>query len=427
MTKTNSDLISEIFKQLLRHYNINAYRLAKETGIDRTYLSKLSSGAIAKPGEDKLIEIARVLGIEPSQLATVFSDPEAAAQEFDLIDVDLTSSSIATTGRQDWGEAPDGVVCYERQTEIEQIKHWIDLERSRIVTLYGLGGIGKTTLAIEVARQLEFDYVIWRDLGSIPLIEVVVQDALKLFDRSNARKEIVLAQQITKLIDRLRTHRCLIVLDRVETILATGSSLESYQNGHQDYGQLFRQIAESNHQSCLLLVTDEKPNDIAIWEGCSTSVHSWQLTGSPAVCYQILKDKQIPESNSWDDLIEAYSGHPLAIKIVATVIKELFEGNVGEFLRQNTLFLGDLEFVLHQQYQRLSSAEQTIIHAIAKITKPLSLTEIASEFANELRCSQVMNYLDRLRRRSLIEIVEIDKTNFYTLQPVVRKYINSQI
>ena len=412
------------FKQLLKECNTNAYRIAKETGIDRTYLSKLSSGTIAKPGEDKLVKIAGVLNIEPSQLAKVFSNPEAAAIELDLADINPTQPST-TKKQQDWGAAPDGIVCYDRKAEIERVKHWIDVERSRIVNLYGLGGIGKTTLAIEVVKQLEFDYLIWRDLGNISLIEVIVRDTLKLFDRT-IDNDVEITQQITRLINCLRTHRCLIVLDRVETVLAT-SSLQSYQNGHQAYGELFCRIAESNHQSCLLLIGDEKPQDLAIWEGCLTSVRSFQVKGSTTVCAQILQAKQILGSAARNDLIEAYSGHPLAIAIVATIINELFNGDVREFLRQNTLFLGDLEFILHQQYQRLSSAEQTIIHTIARFTKPLSLSEIAEKFAPELRCSEVMGYLNSLRRRSLIEIVTTDKINCYTLQPVVRKYINSQI
>lgn len=426
MTKQNEAQISLVFRQLLAKYRTNAYRLAKETGIDRTYLSKLANGAIAKPGEDKLDTIARGLGIEASQLARVFSDPQAAVREFDLIGIEPTRFRSTIEPRQDWGEAPDGTVCCERQTEIEEIKHWIEIERSRIVTLYGLDGIGKTTLGFEIARQsTEFEYIIWRDLGNIPLIEFVIQDTLRLFSRQTGN-DLAIAQQITRLIDRLRTHRCLIILDRAETILAT-SSLQTYQNDHQAYGELFRQIAQSNHQSCLLLIANEKPKDLAIWEGSSTEVRSWQLRGSTAVCQQILTDKQIPESNSRNDLIEAYRGHPLAIKIVATIINELFEGNVAEFLQQNTLFLGDLEFVLYQQYQRLTDNERTIIHAIARITKPLSLSEIAGEFSGELRRSQLIACLDRLKRRSLIETVESEQNNCYTIHPIVRKYINSQI
>ena len=432
MTKNNDDKLNNIasqytvraFKQLLAKHNTNAYRIAKETGIDKTYLSKLSSGAIAKPGEDKLIKIAEALKIDLNFLQLVFANPEIAIKELDLKDVDLNQPAIATK-QQDWGAAPDGIVCYDRKAEIDRVKHWIDIERSRIVNLYGLGGIGKTTLAMEVVKQLEFDYLIWRDLGNISSIEAVIRDTLKLFDRT-IDDDSEITQQITRLINCLRTHRCLIVLDRVETVLAT-SSLQSYQNAHQAYGELFRRIAESNHQSCLLLIGDEKPQDMTIWEGCSSSVHSFQVKGSATVCTRILQDKQIPKSAARDDLIEAYNGHPLALKIVATTINEIFNGDVREFLRQNTLFLGDLEFILHQQYQRLSSAERRIIHAIARCSKSLSLPELAEEFSPELRCSQIMVHLNSLKRRSLIETITIDKINCYTLQPVVRKYVNSQI
>ena len=183
MTKPNRDRIAKTFKQLLIKNNTNAYRSAKETGIDKTYLSKLSSGAIANPGKDKLIKIAQALKIEPSRLLTVFTNPEIAVKEFGLAAIDLSQSQTGSQPRRDWGTAPDRIVCYDRKAEIDAIKHWINSQRCRIVNLYGLGGIGKTTLAIEVAKQLEsdFDYILWRSLDNISLFENPIQDALGLF------------------------------------------------------------------------------------------------------------------------------------------------------------------------------------------------------------------------------------------------------
>ncbi|MGL6344534.1 MAG: NB-ARC domain-containing protein [Waterburya sp.] len=425
MPNQNRDRIAETFKQLLSKQNINAYRIAKETGIDKTYLSKLSSGAIAKPGKDKLIKIAQALDIELEQLEKVFKEPEVAIQEFGLENVQLNAAEIITP-QQDWGSAPDNIICYERNTEINTIKQWIEEQDSRLVTLFGLGGIGKTTVAMEIARQLkpEFDYVFWRTLSEVSLIEIIIQDALRLF--SNKKPPITITQQITKLLQYLQKHRCLLILDGIETILATGSSLQPYQNGHQAYGELFRQVAQKQHQSCLLLVSDEKPRDIAIWECASTLIHSYQLQGSTKVGYRILADKQIPQSAAWDELITVYQGHPLALKIVATLINELFNGDVAQFLRQNTLFLGDLQFILHQQYQRLGNNEKNILNTIAETDQPLSLQQLTVQYATQLRCSEIMDCLNSLKRRSLLEIDEKNQLNFYSIQPVVRKYIRSQ-
>ncbi|MGL4882325.1 MAG: hypothetical protein ACRC8K_14875, partial [Waterburya sp.] len=113
-------------------------------------------------------------------------------------------------------------------------------------------------------------------------------------------------------------------------------------------------------------------------------------------------------------------------------------------LRQNTLFLGDLQFILHQQYQCLSAAEKNILITIAKIDQPLSLQELITHYDTRLRCSEIMDCLNNLKRRSLVDTVsyqtnsknmamsildqdENSQINFYSIQPVVRKYIKSQI
>ncbi|MGD1918331.1 MAG: NB-ARC domain-containing protein [Pleurocapsa sp.] len=444
MPSQNSNLIVEIFQKLLQKNNTNAYRISKEQDIDKAYLSKLFSGAIAKPGKNKLAVIAKALNIELEPLQLVFSNPEIAIQELSLENIELDLNlSPNIRSKHDWGAAPDGIVCYGRKSEMIDLQRLIKINCCRVLTIFGMGGIGKTTLAMEIARQLEteFDHILWRTLTHISLVEVVIQDALRLF--GNKKPEATISQQIANLLQYLRDRRCLLILDQVETILSTGNALDIYQNGYEFYGELFKQIAETNHQSCLVLVSNEKPKDISILEGDSASIYSWQLKGSTAVCYKILQYKEMIPSPAWDELIAAYREHPLAIKIVGSMIKELFDGNVSEFLRLNTLFLGDLEFILHEQYYRLSDSEKYIVNIIAQMNKPLSLQELSEQYATKLRASEIMNSLNNLKRRSLIEIivgdkswqksfvplsqeVQINKINFYTIQPVVRKYITSQ-
>jgi len=45
-------------------------------------------------------------------------------------------------------------------------------------------------------------------------------------------------------------------------------------------------------------------------------------------------------------LIEQYAGNPLALKIVATAIQDVFDGNVAEFLTQNKTVFGDIRDIL---------------------------------------------------------------------------------
>ena len=39
---------------------------------------------------------------------------------------------------------------------------------------------------------------------------------------------------------------------------------------------------------------------------------------------------------SWSKIIKRYCGNPLILKMICAIIKEIFGGNVTEFLEQNT-------------------------------------------------------------------------------------------
>src|SRR2546426_11800932 len=57
--------------------------------------------------------------------------------------------------RVDWGEAGDAGVFYGRAKELAMLQEWIVAEGCRLIALLGMGGIGKTALALQLARQLQ--------------------------------------------------------------------------------------------------------------------------------------------------------------------------------------------------------------------------------------------------------------------------------
>ena len=52
-----------------------------------------------------------------------------------------------------------------------------------------------------------------------------------------------------------------------------------YRAGYEGYGQLFKQIGELAHQSCLLLTSREKPREVVQLEGEQLSVRTLPLKG----------------------------------------------------------------------------------------------------------------------------------------------------
>ncbi|WP_019507144.1 hypothetical protein [Pleurocapsa sp. PCC 7319] len=84
---------------------------------------------------------------------------------------------------------------------------------------------------------------------------------------------------MTILLKYLSGYRCLLILDNAESILETAKSQkDSYScQSHPDYGQLFKLIGATKHQSCLLLTSREKPQEISSLEREYLQVRCLQL------------------------------------------------------------------------------------------------------------------------------------------------------
>lgn len=195
---------------------------------------------------------------------------------------------------QDLSDAPEPNLFYNRTSELTTLENWI-LGRTRLITILGLSGIGKTALTLQLIPQIqhEFDYIIWRSLRNSPPLASLQTDLIK-FCRGGAPVPAPYPEERATtgglpLLEYLRSHRCLIILDDIQTIFSSQQLAGNYQPGYENYGAFFKQITESSHNSCLILLSWEKPREIAALEGENRPCKSLQLNGLSPEAQEIFR------------------------------------------------------------------------------------------------------------------------------------------
>jgi hypothetical protein len=252
----------------------------------------------------------------------------------------------------DLTDAPELPYYYDRTSELSTLKQWILQAHTRLITIYGLSGIGKSDLALKLIEQTqtEFDYIIWLSLTNTPTLSALQTELKQFFGRSPQPPS-------PTVIDYFRSSRCLVILDDVQNIFSSSQLAGQYLAGYEDYGKFFKQIATSSHQSCLILLSWEKPREITALEAVNLSTRTLNLKGLGERSADILREKELADEEKWSDFIDLYQGHPSWLNIIAATILELFNGSVSLFLAQGTdLFLGDLEPLLETHLERLSES-----------------------------------------------------------------------
>ncbi len=331
--------------------------------------------------------------------------------------------------RVDWGEALAVSSFYDRQRDVASLTQWVVQERCRVVSVLGMGGIGKSALATRVMHQLapHFEVVLWRSLRDAPACEVLLEDCLQVLAPQPLREvPASLERRLGLLLEYLREERVLLVLDNLEVLLEEGEGTGRMRAGYEDYARLLRQVAQTKHQSCLLLTSREKPRDLVALEGSRTPVRSLRLDGLDARgSEQLLLEKDLAgDALDRARLIERYGGNPLALKIVAQTIVELFNGEIAPFLEEGEVIFGGVRELLAEQFDRLSATEQTVLLWLAILREPVSIDELLSVLGTPLPRMQVLEAVEALRRRSLLERGKLRGS--FTLKSVVLEYATTR-
>jgi len=294
----------------------------------------------------------------------------------------------------------------------------------RLVALLGMGGIGKTSLAVKLGKQIQhdFDRIIWRSLDRPTSLNSFLAEIICFIcNESKTNLPETASEAISRAIECLSAQRCLLIIDGIEAIMETGKLAGKYRDGYQDYGRFFQKVGELNHQSCLVFTSSEKPNEISLLVAQNRLVRSHKVGGlTKEAAREILQDRGLVAEREWDDFIDRYEGNPLALWMISATVVNLFAGKTSDFLKTGTVFLGQIEGVLSLMFERLTEPEIKVICQLAAINKPVSFNQLRERISADISSSVLMNVLESLSWRSLIE-TEVGK-DLFRLQPVIRKY-----
>lgn len=326
----------------------------------------------------------------------------------------------------DLDTAPEIFNFYGRTIELAKLEEWIIKERSRLVALFGFGGIGKTTLALRLVEQIkpQFEYVIYRNLHFYANLNDILVSLLTIFSPNSQmcdRPEM----QLSQLIKYLRQYRCLIVIDDWQILFHKGKVAGEDWSVYEHYRLFFKTIADVTHQSCIVAIANEKPLAIDCWEKQNSPVRSLVLSGLGEAAKEILQAHNLSDPDKWEKLIDLYHGNPLWLELTATEIRELFAGRVAEFLAYQTPILWEpLQVQLDQQLQNLTLTEQSVMCKLAMTTDPINLPELLK--LTKLSPADLLTAVKSLGRRFFVEIKSGDETTEFILNPVLREYVKDR-
>jgi WD40 repeat protein/DNA-binding XRE family transcriptional regulator len=340
----------------------------------------------------------------------------------------LTPQPLQSKPHVDWGDALALPVFYGRDQEMAQLSQWILQEHCRVVCVLGMGGIGKSALSVSLMYQLaaHFEVVIFRSLRDVPPCEVLLDDCLRVLSpQLPTLVPATLEQRIDLLLGHLRKARVLMVLDNLEILLEVGDTQGHFRPGFGGYGQLLHRVVETGHQSCLLLTSREKPAALRELSARYSQVRTLRLAGlDRAACQQLFMEKDIAGTEKEvKQLIEAYSGNPLALKIVAETIIDLLGGVIGAFLADRAVIFGSITDLLNEQFARLSALEQSVLYWLTIQRESVTLDELLSLLVSPLPRVQLLEAVEGLHRRSLLERGK--RAGSFTLQSVVLEYVTT--
>lgn len=324
-----------------------------------------------------------------------------------------------STGYYDLSLAPKITHFYDRTTELQTLSHWLTHQNTRLISVLGLSGIGKTTLVkqfVDLNLQ-QFDVVVWKNLKLSQSLDGIITEILTGVNDAPVQHD----NKLTQLFNILRQQRCLIILDDIQELFIKGDWAGQFKTEYKNYQNLFTMMTEIEHQSSLILISQEQCQEMICLDEELYPIKCLELEGVES--RSIMKNWGLKDDETWAQLIKLYEGNPVYLKDIVSLIKNIFGGKVADFLNEDSLIVTkDMKSRLTKLFKRLSPREQEIVLQLSKFEQPVSREDLRQSLS--LSSMDLMNGLESLRQRYLVKRIEGEQVLF-DLSLVVREYVRT--
>lgn len=360
---------------------------------------------------DNCLNVCNINGDRNVCNPVILNDPNKQSQENDI-------DSKSQSAYRDLTFAPKVIKFSNRETELQTLYNWIFNQNILLISVLGVSGIGKSAL---VRRFIDlnldgFEVIIWKNLQLTPSLNQVITEILTTVETPDILKTSLVCQ----LLNLLKEKRCLIIIDDVQHIFTPGQFAGQYQAEYKDYQNLFTTIAETEHQSNIILISQEKCAEMQCLDDRLYPVKALELLGLDDL--KILDNTSLNNQDSWLKLIQLDQGNPTYLKDIASLIQDVY-GCAADFLAENILVITQkMQYCFNDLFNRLSPIEQQIILELSKLDQPSSREELKENLA--LSSVDFVKGLQSLQYRYIVTKIKSDQILF-KLSPVFRKYVRN--
>jgi plasmid maintenance system antidote protein VapI len=290
---------------------------------------------------------------------------------------------------------------FGRSKEIATITE--SIASHRLILISGLAGVGKTALVRNVLETLpneliqKFEKPIFCTVNDDYTIADIGDYVSYKSDRPFDQPK--LNNPIANILEVLTRKRHLLILDNLNL---------DHPEHNASYLQFLKQIAETEHQSCVIVTSQKHPTGSRAWQH-RPQVISLKGLEEPEAIALLTSEGLSPQADQKfiKLLIQKYNSNPLGLKSAVQDIIELCDGKLELYFKRSTMFAEEFGEKIREILQRLPALELELLYWIALLKEDIPFYQIRSEFPERQRHiidnNRINEMIKGLRSRSLLE------------------------